>query len=1048
MEDLVGRESRPMTVQGAQMRRTTTTTRIPALLAATLLAIGLLPGLAPAAADSAPEPPETVSTVTADSLPTVQVDGIVWDQLIVGNTVYVVGSFNYARPAGAAPTTGRVARSGALAYDIRTGALIKAWRPRLNGPGRSLAVSSDRTRIYIGGDFTQVNGTARRGLVAVDPSTGALVSAFRANANGRVASMAVSGSTLYFGGNFTQVSGRARQRLAAVRASSGALLAWAPRADLLVTSVVVPRGVGNVVVGGRFETLNGVRARGMGALDAATGQVRRWEANRVLQNYGPNSAITSLSTDGVGTSARVFGTAYTYNGTSRFEGSFRAAAVNGRINWINGCRGDTYDAVPVGTVLYSVGHPHYCKMIGGHPNAPKPEQKFIRAMATTTARDGVNTEDVFKGQPAPRLLHWLPTLNAGTVTGQNQAAWTVAANSDYVVLGGEFTEVNRQPQQGLARFAVRSKAPNKQGPQGYDELKPKVSPAAGGVAVIRWLSGWDRDNRAVTHELLRGATTATATVVATRKVNANWWSRPVLGYTDMGLRPGSSQTYRVRVTDPLGNKLTSAPVTVTLPTTAVASTSYRDTIRADRPLAYWRLGEASGATAYDWQATNDLALSTAVKRGRGGAIALDGDGASAFPGTAGVHAVSRVRQAAPKTFSVEAWVRTTSTKGGKIVGFGNSRTALSTKYDRHIYMDNQGRITFGVHNGSIQRITSGTGFNNGAWHHVVGTLGPQGMTLHVDGKQISRKATVTSAGSYLGYWRLGGDKLGSWPAAGSSLYFSGTIDDVAVYSRALTGTQIADHAARGRNRAPVASFSPTVNELGVSVDASASSDPEKRPLTYAWAFGDGATGSGVTASHTYAAAGTYTVTLTVTDSFGATARTQRSIIAVAPNQPPVATFSATAVGASATVDASGSSDPEGSALTYAWTFGDGATGSGVTASHIYAAAGTYTVTLTVTDAGGRSSTLAQPVTVGANLPPVAEFSATAVGASVTVDASGSSDPEGSALTYAWAFGDGATGSGVTASHTYASAGNHTVTLTVTDSAGGTATLSKKVLVSG
>ena len=65
------------------------------------------------------------------------------------------------------------------------------------------------------------------------------------------------------------------------------------------------------------------------------------------------------------------------------------------------------------------------------------------------------------------------------------------------------------------------------------------------------------------------------------------------------------------------------------------------------------------------------------------------------------------------------------------------------------------------------------------------------------------------------------------------------------------------------------------------------------------------------------------------------------------------------------VDARTSSDPEAGALTYAWDFGDGATGTGVTASHTYASAGTYTVGLTVTDNGGLTDTITHDVTVTA-----------------------------------------------------------------------------------
>ena len=95
-------------------------------------------------------------TVSADSLPTPQINGVVWDQEVVGNTVYAVGDFSKARPAGAAPGTSEVPRAGALAYDITTGKLLD-WAPKANGTVSAIKASKDGSVLYIGGTFTKVD---------------------------------------------------------------------------------------------------------------------------------------------------------------------------------------------------------------------------------------------------------------------------------------------------------------------------------------------------------------------------------------------------------------------------------------------------------------------------------------------------------------------------------------------------------------------------------------------------------------------------------------------------------------------------------------------------------------------------------------------------------------------------------------------------------------------------------------------------------------------------------------------------------------------------
>ncbi|GAA1946308.1 hypothetical protein GCM10009798_01620 [Nocardioides panacihumi] len=153
----------------------------------------------------------------------------------------------------------------------------------------------------------------------------------------------------------------------------------------------------------------------------------------------------------------------------------------------------------------------------------------------------------------------------------------------------------------------------------------------------------------------------------------------------------------------------------------------------------------------------------------------------------------------------------------------------------------------------------------------------------------------------------------------------------------------------------VASFDVAPDGLSVTVHARARGGRGAGRYGYSWRFGDGGTARGATASHRYAEDGHVTIELTVTDA-GRSKTVTRSLSVAAPNRAPVAFLSARVHGPYVTVDASGSSDPDGSVAAYEWAFGDGSTGLGARTGHRYAAPGRYLVQLTVVDdRGARAS---------------------------------------------------------------------------------------------
>ncbi|MGE0141434.1 MAG: PKD domain-containing protein, partial [Ilumatobacteraceae bacterium] len=250
---------------------------------------------------------------------------------------------------------------------------------------------------------------------------------------------------------------------------------------------------------------------------------------------------------------------------------------------------------------------------------------------------------------------------------------------------------------------------------------------------------------------------------------------------------------------------------------------------------------------------------------------------------------------------------------------------------------------------------------------------------------------------------------------------------------------------------------PVCTARSCTFSATGSADPDGDTYTYLWDFGTTPATTSTTASPTklYAADGTYTVTLTLTDVWGAVGTITRQLVIAEPasNQPPVAVISDPVCNArSCMIPGVSSSDPNGDAITYLWTFSDVATTStSSTATKSYTADGTYTVTLTVTDAWGdtdvetRQIVIAKPANNAAPTAVIGTPSCT--GRFCTFSSAASFDADGNTFTYQWIWGD-ATANTTTAnpSHTFPAAGTYTVTLNLTDGWGDVGTTTRQVTV--
>jgi hypothetical protein len=329
----------------------------------------------------------------------------------------------------------------------------------------------------------------------------------------------------------------------------------------------------------------------------------------------------------------------------------------------------------------------------------------------------------------------------------------------------------------------------------------------------------------------------------------------------------------------------------------------------------------------------------------------------------------------PNVFTISLWFNTT-TAGGKLIGLGASQTGTSSNYDRHIYMSNTGQLYYGIdQSGSVLTINTAASYNDGNWHHVIVTMGSDGSTMYVDGVMQAANASMTTGQNFTpGYWRIGYDNLAAWTAAPTNYYFTGKLDDIAVYNRELSSAEIASS-----NNLNQIGFPNTAQCLGSPISFSA---PTITGATYTWTDAAANTKTGQNVTFSTGTAGNYTLTVTG----GPGACSSSAIVTPLFFAAPSAAFTAPATvapGGSPAITYTGT-DPVTS--TYAWTFTGGfpATGSGQTPPVVtYATPGTYTISLTVTNANGCIATSSKSISVAVAAPTAAAVTQCGAGATLT-----------------------------------------------------------------
>jgi hypothetical protein len=351
--------------------------------------------------------------------PSYQANGRVAVVVISGTTAYLGGKFTSMRPAGNPAGTGEVTRNHAAAINLTTGALLP-WNPNVNGLVEAIKVDPINHIVYLGGGFGTVNGSvSRKKIAAVNDSTGAVIKGFKTTVNGEVRGIELSNGQLYLGGAFTLP----RPNAASVNPATGAFnSAWAPTTDGPVDAITTTQdGSNKIVIGGAFNTLNGVPQNAIGAVDPTSGATLPWAWQGPHRGTFRPFDVVSFYTDSSGVYA-----AGTGNG-----GTVVKSDSSGNIIWQAGGNGNTVGVAVVDGIAYIAGHfTVYCGATMGVNGCTGSARQHLMAVDATS---GV-------------LQTWHPSANSSLGT------FTIAGGAGVVATGGDFTKLGGVSQQGFGEF--------------------------------------------------------------------------------------------------------------------------------------------------------------------------------------------------------------------------------------------------------------------------------------------------------------------------------------------------------------------------------------------------------------------------------------------------------------------------------------------------------------------------------------------------------------------------------------------------------------------
>ncbi len=942
-------------------------------------------------------------------------DGEVSKIVQVGGTMIAGGLFTQvADPMNGTP----YARQNLFAFDATTGLVSQTFNPTVDGQVQQLMPGPTPGTVYVAGDFTKINGKGPNHLQLLDVSTGQAVPSFKApSTNGGIETMELlANNRLFIGGFFTRIGSLAHGQLGTLDATTGAL---DPFLDLTVDghhnnsgsgaqapigireSGVTPAGDRLVVVG-NFRTVGGLARDQIVMLDL-TGPTATvspdWYTTRYTPICAPRAFDSYMRDVEMSPDGSFFVVATTggpnagtlCDAASRFETYAVGTAL--QPTWVANSGGDT---------LWGVEITRSAVYVGGHNRWMNNPNGSDKAAQGAVPRPGLSALDPQTGVP----LKWNPGRNprgeAAYEIYETDAGIWITSDTDWVG--------NRRYQRPRIAFFPYA--------EGYDTASKSTGSLpgnvyvgapvassnilyrinAGGAAIAASDNGpdWAADNATASTFHNTGSTVATqSALAATSLVN-------VPASTPLGI-------WTQERNDPVGGN----EMQWTFPVPAGTSTQVR-LYFASRSTSTRRMNVLiDGVTKLS---SYDPNVDPGVNRGTMKSFDVTSDGTvnidfthTSF-GNPEVNAIEIVNTATPSNAAV---AKVLAFDGSTITSQGTVSTGtFDWSTVRNAVMVGRS-LFYGQTDGMLyKRSFDGTTFGPATavnpyldplWNTVETGSGPVGQTyagvLPTWYTQLSTVTGMFYSDGRIYYTRSGQGSL-FWR------WFSPDSGIIGGVENTVTGGNVAWASTRGMflDGSTLYVVSSTTGQL----------------------LRIGFTGGAPT--------GTSSVADATTDWRGRAV----FLASVLPNAAPTAAFTSSCTGVSCSFDATGSSDGDGTVSSYEWSFSDGDEAGGPTPQKDFAASGTYDVTLTVTDDGGLTSTTTKQVTVvRPNVAPTADFTMTCTYLACDLDASTSSDGDGTVAGWAWDFGDGTHGSGATTSHTYASPGTYTASLVVTDDAGAT-----------